>query len=161
MTLCSSACSSSEVFLTSHTGVDLEVPASFRQWKGTCYSKFLFTPEFSATESIKKKRAMGALPVSILISKSIIVPAREERKKKTPINSYKTKNSTSLLFHFGRSVWELDKVLVLVSAEDLCRVPAGWTCWPLLWIPKPAMNFTILISVPTPLKTPCSYSAVN
>lgn len=68
------------VFLTSHTGVDLEVPPSFQQGKVTCYSKFLFIPEFSVTESIKK-RAMGALPVSILISRRIIVPAREERKK--------------------------------------------------------------------------------
>lgn len=69
------------MFLTSHTGANLEVPAAFQQRKVTCYSKFFFITEFSVTESIKKKRAMGALPVSILISKSIIVPGREERKK--------------------------------------------------------------------------------
>lgn len=66
----------------------------------------------------------------------------EEGEGEKSLNSQKTKSSVSLLLHFGRSIWEHDKVLVLVDASE---IPGGWRCWPLLWIPKLAMNFTILI----------------
>lgn len=158
------------MFLTSSEGVDLDEPASAQQWKVICCCKVSFSPEFSATWSIKnnndnktKQKTLEVFIFTTLCQEATLVPQGGWIRKKK--HNYKTKWNLSLLLllyvHFCRNIQECDKVLIVENAEDLCvfsqRVEAN------LCFRFPNLLWPLLSSlrVPAPLKSPCSCCVIH